>query len=468
MELQISIRRTGLCGSDLHYYSDYRNGDIVVREPLILGHEASGIVTAIGAAVSKRSFAIGDSVALEVGVPCDQLDCHFCNPPSSSSLTNTNVHNSTGQKPYNLCPRLRFRSSAKSFPHFQGTLQTALNHPAAYCHKLPSTSSPKANGRLSQSTDEILTKASLLEPLSVALHAAHRAQLQTTNGPTQTILIFGAGAVGLLCAYVARHRGARHIVIADIDRGRVDFAVKGGWADQGYVVPLRKGSTIEEKLAIAKETASTITALPLANKSIYMDLPVNGHSKPRLELANGYSSPTNGATNGHAKAQNPPLLLGEVDLAFECTGTEACVQTSIYATQPGGKVMLVGMGHPVQTLPLSAAALREVDLLGVFRYAGTYREGIEMVFGGLDEVHSSPMNGNARNGAAGVNGAHANGNVVDGVNGLERKERKMPDLLTLVTHRFRGLERAGEAFRMAGRTVDEEGRGVRKVMVELD
>jgi threonine dehydrogenase-like Zn-dependent dehydrogenase len=47
-EVQVAIHSTGLCGSDLHYYNHNRNGDILVREPLTLGHESSGIVTAIG------------------------------------------------------------------------------------------------------------------------------------------------------------------------------------------------------------------------------------------------------------------------------------------------------------------------------------------------------------------------------------------------------------------------------------
>jgi L-iditol 2-dehydrogenase len=87
------------------------------------------------------------------------------------------------------------------------------------------------------------------------------------------------------------------------------------------------------------------------------------------------------------------------------------------------------MGTPIQTLPVSAAALREVDIIGVFRYANTYPTGIEVVAGtGAD----------------------------------------YPDFAALVTHRFRGLESVSEAFDMAGRTKDEEGRLVIKVLVELE
>ena len=113
-EVQVEIRATGLCGSDIHYYQDYRNGDIQVQEPLILGHEAAGVVCQTGSNV--YNLRVGDSVALEVGIPCG--NCHRCK-----------------EGRYNICANLRFRSSAKSVPHFQGTLQEKINHPAIRCHK---------------------------------------------------------------------------------------------------------------------------------------------------------------------------------------------------------------------------------------------------------------------------------------------------------------------------------------------
>lgn len=91
--------------------------------------------------------------------------------------------------------------------------------------------------------------------------------------------------------------------------------------------------------------------------------------------------------------------------------------------------MLVGMGHPIQTLPLGAAALREVDIVGVFRYADTYQESIDIV---LQAQKSS-----------------------DG-----------PDFSKLVTHRFSGLQDAVKAFEMAGKTKDTEGKLVIKVIID--
>lgn len=111
-EVQVAVTSTGLCGSDLHYFNHYRNGDILVREPLTLGHESAGVVTAVGSKVSK--LKVGDKVALEVGLPCGE--CGLCD-----------------EGRYNICKKMNFRSSAKSFPHFQGTLQERINHPAARC-----------------------------------------------------------------------------------------------------------------------------------------------------------------------------------------------------------------------------------------------------------------------------------------------------------------------------------------------
>ncbi|KAJ4325060.1 hypothetical protein N0V94_000945 [Neodidymelliopsis sp. IMI 364377] len=347
-ELQVSIRATGLCGSDLHYYRHNRNGDIIVREPLSLGHESAGVVVGVGSDV--KNFNVGDKVALEVGQPCET--CERCK-----------------EGRYNICKSMRFRSSAKSFPHAQGTLQDRINHPAAWCHKLPE--------------DMSLDLGALLEPLSVAIQAAKRAQLQAGA----TVLVFGAGAVGLLVAAMAKISGAGTVVIADIDAGRVNFAVKNNFADRAFTVPMKRGNTIEEQLDIAKETAAAI-----------------------------------GKTTRGSGGE-----VGEVDAVFECTGVPSCVQTSIYATRPGGKMLLIGMGTPIQTLPISAAALREVDILGVFRYANTYPTGIEVV---------------------------------------SKTGPDYPDFSKLVTHRYRGLEAADEAFEMAGKTKDDSGNLVIKVVLE--
>lgn len=79
-----------------------------------LGHESAGVVVGVGSAVTN--LQIGDKVALEVGLPCGE--CERC-----------------AEGRYNICKGMNFRSSAKAFPHAQGTLQDRINHPAAWCHK---------------------------------------------------------------------------------------------------------------------------------------------------------------------------------------------------------------------------------------------------------------------------------------------------------------------------------------------
>jgi L-iditol 2-dehydrogenase len=136
--------------------------------------------------------------------------------------------------------------------------------------------------------DMSLDLGALLEPLGVAIQASKRAQL----APGATVLVFGAGAVGLLVAAMAKISGAGTVVIADIDQGRVDFAVENKFAHRNYTVPLKRGVTVEEQMAIAKETAAEI----------------------------GKITKDSGGE------------VGEVDAVFECTGVPSCVQASIFVS----------------------------------------------------------------------------------------------------------------------------------------
>ena len=126
----------------------------------------------------------------------------------------------------------------------------------------------------------------LIEPLSVAIHGVRRAAL----APGSTTLVIGAGAVGLLTAAMLRVAAAStNIVICDIEAKRVEFATTHEFADKHFVVSTERGSTIEEKLTIARDTAAS--ALQAAGE---------------------------GAD------------FGGFDAVFECTGVEACMQTAIY------------------------------------------------------------------------------------------------------------------------------------------
>ncbi|KAH9887834.1 sorbitol dehydrogenase [Xylariomycetidae sp. FL2044] len=398
-ELQIAVKSTGICGSDLSYYKKFANGDLCACAPLSLGHESSGTVVAIGPQVN--GFRIGDRVALEVGIPCGQ--CGICRKGR-----------------YNLCKKMRFRSSAKSVPHFQGTLQERINHPAIWCHKLPNHISFEA--------------AALLEPLSVAIHAVNRA----SPTPGSTALVMGAGTVGLLTAAMARQSGCTSVTIADVDAGRVDYAVRRGFATHGFVVPrpLHTSSSTSSictsgSSAPPSESGSTTPSSTYSN-------PIHG----QLEGAKGLAADILAETKPQAPlCDNNDDEDDGVDVTFECTGKEVCMHTSLYATRPGGKVIMVGMGTPIQTLPMSAAHLREVDILGIFRYANTYATGIRLLC-------AQGYNGGDK-GTAGTGTGSA-----------------LPSLDDMVTHRFKGLGAAKHAFELASRTVDDHGNLVLKVVIE--
>ncbi|KAH6996471.1 chaperonin 10-like protein [Ilyonectria sp. MPI-CAGE-AT-0026] len=379
-ELQIAIKATGICGSDVSYYKKFANGDLCACHPLSLGHESSGEVVAIGPQVS--GFKIGDRVALEVGVACGQ--CGICRKGR-----------------YNLCKKMRFRSSAKSYPHYQGTLQERINHPAVWCHKLPDNVSYEA--------------ASLLEPLSVAIHAVNRARPE----PGSTALVIGAGTVGLLTAAMARQSGCTSVTITDIDVGRVNYAIENGFATHGYVTP--------------------VSYLTPSNVPSGVSTPESGIMTPAstFSAASRFDNAKALAAKILAVSNTPDAFVQEededgVDVTFECTGKEACMHTSLYATKAGGKVIMVGMGTPIQTLPLSVAHLREIDILGIFRYANTYATGIRLLCS------------QARNGPG----------------------FSLPSLDKMVTHRFKGLDKAQSAFELATRTSDDDGNLVIKIVIE--
>ncbi|XMA14906.1 hypothetical protein WAI453_007697 [Rhynchosporium graminicola] len=382
-ELQIQIKATGICGSDVSYYKNFANGDLCACAPLSLGHESSGVVAGIGPQVN--GFTIGDRVALEVGIPCGQ--CTICRKGR-----------------YNLCKKMRFRSSAKSVPHFQGTLQERINHPAIWCHKIPDHVSFDA--------------AALLEPLSVAIHSVNRA----APAPGSTALVIGAGTVGLLVAAMARQSGCAFVTIMDVDAGRVNYAISKGFATHGYVVPKTFHSSASSSSIFTSGYSS-----PASSDGAMTPLSSYGGISERLDGAKVVAVDVLSV----ARPDMSPLEEDEddgVDVTFECTGKEACMQTSLYATKPGGKVIMVGMGTPIQTVPLSAAHLREVDILGIFRYANTYQTGIRLLAG--------------------------------------KGAMKLPSLDDMVTHKFKGLGDAKKAFELAGRTVDDEGNLVIKVVIE--
>lgn len=212
---------------------------------------------------------------------------------------------------------------------------------------------------------------------------------------------------------MARQSGCTSVTITDIDAGRVNYAIAHGFATHGHVTTCNANS-------------GTAT-------------PDSGYQTPTSTFS--AASQFDGARSLAAEilsVSNPPgsFVLDEdedgVDITFECTGKETCMHTSLFATKPGGKVIMVGMGTPIQTLPLSTAHLREVDILGIFRYANTYPTGIRLL-------------------------ASQTGNGLGS---------SLPSLDNMVTHRFKGLDKAQGAFELATRTSDDDGNLIIKVVIE--
>ena len=81
------------------------------------------------------------------------------------------------------------------------------------------------------------------------------------------------------------------------------------------------------------------------------------------------------------------------DVTIECTGAEPCIQTGIYATKSGGCLLLVGLGKEMANLPIVNAAVREVDIRGVFRYCNTWPTAINMISSGKNYLLYEKLKG---------------------------------------------------------------------------
>lgn len=174
-EVQLRLAMGGICGSDLHYYNHGGFGSVRLREPMVLGHEVSGHVTALGQGVTGLS--VGQLVAVSPSRPCGT--CRHCRRGMP-----------------NQCTNMRFYGSAMPFPHIQGAFRQVLVADAAQC-VIADGLSPG--------------QAAMAEPLAVCLHAVGRA------GPMlgARVLVTGCGPIGLLCILAARRAGAAEIVATD-------------------------------------------------------------------------------------------------------------------------------------------------------------------------------------------------------------------------------------------------------------
>ncbi|KHJ77271.1 D-xylulose reductase domain protein [Oesophagostomum dentatum] len=128
----------------------------------------------------------------------------------------------------------------------------------------------------------------------------------------QSVLIHGAGPIGIMCMMVAKAAGASQVMMTEVHNERLALAKSLGASHTLYV----KGMTpVEIRDAVVKSLGQ------------------------------------------------------EPEVTIECTGAQPCLESAILATRPGGVLVMVGLGAPRIELPIVEAALREIDIRGVFRYA---------------------------------------------------------------------------------------------------
>ena len=187
-EVSVRLARGGICGSDLHYFNHGGFGAIRLKEPMILGHEVSGHIAAVGAGVT--GLTEGALVAVSPSRPCGA--CAYCRRGAQ-----------------NHCLNMAFYGSAMPFPHIQGAFREVLIAKASQC--------AVADG-LSPGL------AAMAEPLAVCLHGTKRAGALLGK----RVLITGCGPIGALTILTARRAGAAEIVIADIAAQPLTYATALG------------------------------------------------------------------------------------------------------------------------------------------------------------------------------------------------------------------------------------------------
>lgn len=184
-QVLVRVEAVGVCGSDTHFYETGAIGDLVVRGPVILGHESAGTIVAVGADVSPSR--VGARVAVEPQVVCRR--CEYCK---------------SGR--YHLCPGVEFYGA---WP-YDGSFAEYEAIDDDFAHDIPDGMT--------------FEQAAMAEPVSVAVHAVRKAGVTAGS----RVLITGAGPIGVLNAQVARAFGATEIVISDPVSNRRAFAREHG------------------------------------------------------------------------------------------------------------------------------------------------------------------------------------------------------------------------------------------------
>ncbi|CDX38658.1 putative D-xylulose reductase [Mesorhizobium plurifarium] len=204
-DVRIAIHTVGVCGSDVHYYTHGAIGSYIVRQPMVLGHEASGTIIEVGANVT--SLKVGDRVCMEPGVP-----------NLASRATKLGI--------YNVDPDVRFWAT----PPVHGVLAPYAVHPAAFTYKLPDNVS--------------FAEGAMVEPFAIGMQAAARARIV----PGDVAVVVGCGPIGIMIALAALAGGCSKVLISDFSAPKLEIA-----GQYPGIVPVNIG---EQSLVDAVATAT--------------------------------------------------------------------------------------------------------------------------------------------------------------------------------------------------------------------
>lgn len=284
-EVLVEVAACGICGSDVHGY-DGSSGRRI--PPIVMGHEAAGTVAAVGAEVT--GFENGDRVTFDSTVYCGQ--CEFCR-----------------RGEVNLCEDRQVVGVSCGEYRRAGAFAEYVTVPAHILYKLP--------GELS------FPEASMLEAVSVALHAVHL----SGSEEGRTGLVIGAGMIGLLVLQAARVAGCSTLILADLDETR-----------------LRLGAGLGADTLV--NTAEVDLSAEIA----------------RLTQGRG------------------------VDVVFEAVGRAETVAAAIDCVRKGGTVVLVGNIAREAALPLQKVVTRQIRLQGSCASAGEYPEAMALIASGKVKV----------------------------------------------------------------------------------
>jgi L-iditol 2-dehydrogenase len=220
----VKVKAVGICGSDIHWYTESGIGDSKLERPLILGHEFSGVIE-----TGKRK---GQRVAIDPALPCEK--CEFCL-----------------QGHPNLCPNVRFAGHGET----DGGLREFITWPTRYLYPLP------------DEVDDI--EGAMLEPLGVALHAINLSHIR----PGMSVGVYGCGPIGLMIIQLAKLCGAtmiygtdrlEHRVTAAKHYGADEAFMADGHSEIDFILDVSQNRGVDIAFEVAGENPAIETAVQTA------------------------------------------------------------------------------------------------------------------------------------------------------------------------------------------------------------